>query len=318
MKLTRIFQNINNENPVDNVDLIIACCGYELRCTSLIQFYQENVKKVRYKRAICFNEPKTEFLNNNQDQFKNQVFFLYDVKPNDDFAKRLDCVGELLGDIEMKDSMVILIDYSSMNREWYSAILIYLEHFFPKTVKTLECRFYYRIPVFDEKKDEDYSFSHIHPLDGFEQFVIPDRPLSLIIGLGSEEKALNGIWQYADVSPEYVHYFYTNNEHIFNTTNNYKELFAKIKETNKHEYKLDRMVPLFNSLCDLYNLISETNRLAIISCGPKPFTLLSLVFARLYNVDVWKLDTNLSEHSVPKAPSDRSIVLVFEYSSMKM
>ena len=92
MKLTRIFQNINNENPVDNVDLIIACCGYELRCTSLIQFYQENVKKVRYKRAICFNEPKTEFLNNNQDQFKNHGFFLYDVKPNDDFAKRLDCI----------------------------------------------------------------------------------------------------------------------------------------------------------------------------------------------------------------------------------
>ena len=141
MKLTRIFQNINNENPVDNVDLIIACCGYELRCTSLIQFYQENVKKVRYKRAICFNEPKTEFLNNNQDQFKNHGFFLYDVKPNDDFAKRLDCIGELLGDIEMKDSMIILIDYSSMNREWYSAILIYLEHFFPRQLKLLSVDF---------------------------------------------------------------------------------------------------------------------------------------------------------------------------------
>ena len=313
MRLSRISQSTSGKLCLEGVDVIISCCGYEERCTSLMDYYSQTLKEIKTKKVLVFNEPQCDTLHKNKKMFENFGFLLVDVSPKEQFISRLNVLEQLFVDIEFMERMTFLIDYSSMNREWYSSILLYLNHFSNDICKELECRFYYQIPKYTNMKDENFAFSSIRPLNGFAWFSLPDKPLALIVGLGSEEKALNGIWQYADVDPDYVHYFYTNNEHFFNLSNKYKELFDRINETNKHEYQLDRLVPLFNSLCDLYILLSETNRVAIISCGPKPFTLMSLAFAKLYNVDVWKLETNVSDHPVVKESSGESILISFVY-----
>ena len=314
MKLNSITQCTPDVNPVEGVDLIICCCGYEMRCTSLLQYYGDLVRFVEHKKGIVFSTPTCKEIQINHEKFRDAGFDLIEVSNDEDYNHRMCVIERMFEGINRSDSLTILIDYTSMNREWYSSILLFLELYSNKYTKNLECRFYYREPIHLNKQDENFAFSGIHPIKGFEQFSIPDKPLALIIGLGSEEKALNGILQFADVDREYVHYYYTNNKHIFNETNSYSDIFDKISESNKHEYRLDKMIPLFNSLSDLNNLLSETNRIVIISCGPKPFTLISLVFAKLYNVDVWKLDTNVSDHIIEKEASDDFVLLTFRYS----
>lgn len=313
MKLNKITQYPSDYNPLDGIDLVISCCGYEERSTSLMHFFGPDLNNVRYKKAILFDSPECEALDRNKKNFEDFGFQLHKVTPRDKFAERITLIGKLLDNVCLAEEAKVLIDYTSMNREWYSAILVYIENYLNGRCKRLECSFYYRIPIYDNTIDDNFAFSNIHPLTGYTQFDIPDKPLSLIIGLGSEEKALAGILQYADVDSEYVHYFYTNNEHIFNKTSSYQDIFSRIVDNNKHEYSLDKLIPLFNSLCDLYGVLSETNRVAIISCGPKPFTLMSLVFAKLNNVDVWKLETNISEHIVNKQASPYANVLKFEF-----
>lgn len=314
MKLNSITQCTPDVNPVEGVDLIIGCCGYEMRCTSLLQHYGDIVKSVKHKKGIVFSAPTCEETQQNRSKFTESGFDLIEVATNDDYNHRMRIIERMFECINTENSLTVLIDYTSMNREWYSTILLYLDLYSNNYTRNLECRFYYREPKHIDKKDEYFSFSCIHPIEGFAQFSIPDKPLALIIGLGSEERALNGILQFADVDREYVHYYYTNNKHVFNEASSYTDIFDKISESNKHEYKLDKMIPLFNSLCDLNNLLSETNRVVIISCGPKPFTLISLVFAKLYNVDVWKLDTNISDHIVEKEASDDFVLLTFRYN----
>lgn len=315
MRLNKISQYNIESCQLTDIDLIIACCGYEERCVSLLKSQGVQVSNISNKVAIVYNTPDSENTKHNKDLLKGFGFNLTQVSPTESLPSRLSIIDGLFESIKAYDRKCkVFIDYSSMNREWYSAILLYIEHFLPSSCPAIDCLFYYSIPVYDGYVDNKYSFSSIRPLSGYSSFFMPDKPLSLLVGLGSEERALTGIMQYADVDSRYVHYFYTNNEHIFSQSNSYKSLFDNIKANNKHEYDLNRMIPLFNVMSDLYKMLSQDFRVAMISCGPKPFTLLSLVFARLYNVDVWKLDTNYYDHETPKAPSGRSVVLGFEYS----
>lgn len=313
MKLSRISQCAFESSCIAHLDLVISCCGYERRCSSLMDYHGKVLCAAASKKAILFNEPQCETLRENRQKFQDSGFLLFDVSPNEEYGKRMEVIDKLFADIEFSEAMTIVIDYTSMNREWYSSILLYLNKFQNASCKELECYFYYQVPKYPNQKDEIFSFSGIHPLKGFSRFTLPEKPLALIVGLGAEEKALNGIWQYADVDPDYVHYYYMNDEHIINVSDNYKELFGTINDTNKHEFQLGRLLSLFNSLCDLYNLLSDTNRVVIISCGPKPFTLMSLVFAKIYNVDVWKLDTNVYDHPVTKESSGKEIVIGLKY-----
>lgn len=315
MRLNKISQYNIESCQLDAFDLIIACCGYEDRCVSLLKSQSMQISKIPNKAAIVYNTPDSDNTLRNKDLLKDSGFRLFHVNPTASLPSRLKIIDDLFDSIKAYDRKCkVLIDYSSMNREWYSAILLYIEHTLFDQCSAVDCWFYYSIPVYDGYVDKKYSFSSIRPLDGYSSFLMPDKPLSLLVGLGSEERALTGIKQYADVDSKYVHYFYTNNEHIFSQNKSYKSLFENIKDNNKHEYDLNRMIPLFNIMSDLYKMLSHDFRVAMISCGPKPFTLLSLVFARLYNVDVWKLETNYYDHETQKIPSGKSVVLGFEYS----
>lgn len=315
MKLDRITQCGIQASQIAEMDLIIACCGYEQRSISLLQYYGSEIQAIPNKCAIVYNSPTCKEIEDNENVFKRYNFSLVKVSPQESFLTIKNVIEEFFKKVNDKETCKVLVDYSSMNREWYSAIILYLEQYNPSTLSFLDCVFYYSIPEFDGEIDKQYAFSSVKPLEGYTSFVMPDKPLSLFIGLGSEERALNGIRQYADVAPSYVHYFFTGNEHIFSHNNTYTSMFNNISETNKHVYDLQKMIPLFNTMTDLYKMLNPNFRVTIISCGPKPFTLLSLVFARIFGIDVWKLETNISSHIVNKIPSGDNVTFQFTYKS---
>lgn len=315
MKLDRITQYKIKPEQIEDVDLVIACCGYEKRAVSLLDYYGNEIQRIPNKYAIVYDSPVCNEIGENESLFRRYDFSLVSVSPQESFASIKKIIEGFFMVVQGKDNCRVLIDYSSMNREWYSAILLYLEHYIPNIQSNIDCIFYYSIPKFDGQKDKQYAYFSVKPLEGYTSFLMPDKPLSLFIGLGSEERALNGIRQYADVAPSYVHYFYTNNEHIFSPSNTYKSMFEDIDESNKHAYDLQKMIPIFNTMSDLYKMLCQKYRVAVISCGPKPFTLLSLIFARIFHVDVWKLETNTASHIVNKHPSGEDVTFRFLYKS---
>lgn len=315
MKLDRITQYSIEPTHIEDVNLVIACCGYEERCTSLLRYYSNLMPSIPYKYAVVYDSPNCVEIKNNARLFKEVGFCLENVSPETSYSSIIEVTDKCFTVAKTMNHCKVLIDYSSMTREWYSAMLLYLEQLNVTMCTSIECVFYYSIPKYDGLIDKQYAFSSVSPLTGYSSFLMPDKPLSLFIGLGSEERALTGIRQYADVAPSFVHYFYTNNEHIFSQRDSYKALFNQISDSNKHEYDLKKMIPLFNTMSDLYKMLSQEYRVAIISCGPKPFTLMSLIFARLFNVDVWKLKTNSSSHIVNKHSSGDNVTFSFVYNT---
>lgn len=314
MRISKIDQLVYRKvDNLDTLDAVICCCGYEERCTSLLQYYGTTIQGIKNKHAFYFTSPGSQILDLHIKEFMDFGFELCAITGQETAKDRENAFIHLFNSLDTKEKVNILIDYSSMNREWYGALILLVEKWHPKICKDLVCYFYYCIPEYNGQKDKRFSISEIKPLAGFSNISLPSMPMSLAIGLGSEEKVLLGLQQFTDVDPNYVHYYYTNNQHIFDESNKYGQLMRSIDSEHAHEYSLENMVPVFNSLCDLYRSTKDESRMTIISCGPKPFTLLSMFFARLYNVDVWKVYTNLNDHYVEKKPTKHCITIAMQY-----
>lgn len=312
MKIIKILQSQSDENPLTGIDLLICGCGYEERSTALLQYYGDTVKNVAHRFALAYTDPQHEKLDDNRRVFCDFGFNLIDISGSETLFERITIFSDILNNVLGQNVVNLLLDYSSMSREWYGAFILLMEKINKEVSRTVNCLCYYTIPEYEGEKDDKFSIADIKPLSGFSNLMLPFVPLSLVVGLGSEDRVLNGIKQFTDVDSSYVHYYYTNNQHTADKPE-YKKLFNNANVLNKHEYSLSNMVPVFNSLCDLYQMTKDESRMTIVSCGPKPFTFLSLIFARIYSVDVWKLETNLSDHYVQKKPTKDSVRFFVEY-----
>lgn len=312
MKILKILQSQSDANPLTDIDLLICGCGYEERSTALLQYYGDSITIVKHRYALAYTSPQHEKLDVNRKTFSDFGFNLIDISGTETLFERISILSDILNNTLEQDVVNLLLDYSSMSREWYGAFILLMEKLNNATTKTINCLCYYTIPEYEGDKDDKFSIADIKPLSGYSNLMLPFVPLSLVVGLGSEDRVLNGIKQFTDVDSSYVHYYYTNNQHTADKPE-YKKLFNNANALNKHEYSLNNMVPVFNSLCDLYQMTKDESRMTIVSCGPKPFTFLSMIFARLYSVDVWKLETNLNDHYVQKKPTKESVRFLIEY-----
>ena len=55
MKLNRITQCGIQASQIAEMDLIIACCGYEQRSISLLNYYGSKIQAIPNKCAIVYN-----------------------------------------------------------------------------------------------------------------------------------------------------------------------------------------------------------------------------------------------------------------------
>lgn len=311
MILSRIEQISNLEHILPEIDVIICGCGYEERSTYLVQKETEHIGRISDKLVLAYTSPDNEILRKNINIYSNNGFQIYKLTGKEDLRQRILFFSNFFNKIDVETNLNVLFDYSSLSREWYGAFILFLEIYKPK-YGFINCWFYYSLPIPTRVQDDKFSISYIRPLSGFSSFSFPDKPMTLVVGLGTEEKVLNGLQQFSDVDSSYIHYFYTQKQNI-QPKSKYDFLFKNIEEKQKHEYSLENIIKLFNNLCDLYTSLQEKYRMTIVSCGPKPFTLISLIFAHLYKVNVWKMHNNVSDHYITKEPSGESVILHLEY-----
>lgn len=214
--------------------------------------------------------------------------------------------------VKEKDCLSIIIDYSSMSRLLYGS---FLKSCFEYSGKTkIKLCFIYNVAK-PSPPPETQSF-HFEPMPDYCRIRLPQNPTALIIGLGYEEGRAYSLKDYFDA--EVVNVFRTDKR----SSVDYYELVDKnndrllrqiaLSESSLiFEYSLDNIDYTHKVLSNLCQDLSEHYRVVIAPCGPKPFTLISLLVAlRLGSVDVWRVHN--VDKVVEKEASEQNIVTIVE------
>ena len=212
----------------------------------------------------------------------------------------------------------IVIDYSSMSRVWYSAILrfFYFNNNIENEIKIFCC---YSIAKFSPSiKDESYNL-HIGPIRGFSSLSIPQKPTALVIGLGYEKNRAIGLNEYFDgetfvfhtdasVRPEFSQEVKSNNSLLLNQLKKENICLSSITDLNG----------LYRMLFSLCNDLEDSYRVIIASCGPKSFTLISLIVGlELRNISVWRISAGKGAIPTDKAPEGKITTFSISFKNQK-
>jgi hypothetical protein len=306
MKFKRTRQLNIKEVEVHNYDAIIVASGYESRATYLIEKLnpQSNIKY-----AIGFISHKDVLNRDNNDFFfKKKSFIIFDSDGNN-----ADVIIGLLNDIVSKfknRSLNLLIDYSCMTRVWYAAILQYFWHK-QLELESVNISFSYTPSTFLPPPDEFILNHFVEPLDGFCNISIPDKPTALIIGLGYIPTRAFGLTEYFDAVP-FLFFNDTSFNNKFSDAVEHinKELLDAVKRENVFKYPIRDMLYTESVLINLCKDLKDRFRIILAPCGPKPFTLISLITSlRLSEIDVWRISAGT--HDIPIDKEHDGVCLIF-------
>jgi hypothetical protein len=286
MKSIYSAQRLIDELP--SIDLVIATSGYELRSVHVAKKINDRLKNA-VKICCSFSCNKENSASKNNDKiFRSLGYQLFSGNGDDDFF-----IERVLTDITIalfdKKEVNVLIDYSSMTRLWYASVLRFF--YFNEIKIPVNLYFCYSFAKFQPPSNLQVRNIHVSPIDGFSNFSIPDKPTTLIIGMGYEAERAYGLKEYFDAE---TFLFYNDStlgkEYSQKVENTNYALINSIPRENVYKYPINNMEFLERTLHGLCKSLISRSRVIIAPCGPKPFTLISLLVSlRLPGVDVWRI-----------------------------
>jgi hypothetical protein len=254
-------------------DCLICSSGFEERATFVAKTVDLKVKK---KLVIGFNNYETEGARKKNDSFyrKNHFNFIYE---NGDQASNItSAINELID--ENTGDLNIAIDYSSMTRVWYSAILNFFDLLHYKSNICLY--FCYSFSKFSEPINSSVRNIHIGPIQNFSSLSIPDKPTALIIGLGYEKERAFGLTEYFDAETYLFVADKSKGLDYYNTVQKANlALLSSAKPENVFEYSLEYLEHSESLLYAVCKSLKSDYRLVLAPTGPKPFSLLCLLIS---------------------------------------
>ncbi len=265
---------------------LIAASGYEARATHLLKFI--NPSKFQKKIAFGFSNRKNSQRIENDRIFKEAGFTIIESDGDSgDIAS--DQLKEMLKSAQ-ESSIRILIDYSSMTRSWYAAIIATMQAI--TDFKEIVCFFCYSPSVFEPPLATAPNQS-VSPISGFGGLdAIDDRPSALVVGLGYEKDRAIGLLEYVDpaacfalitdppLEKEYVDIVKKNNE----------SFLTLIGSDNQHRHPLSDLQRTSNLLLSLVWGLKDQYRVILAPLGVKPVSLICLLLASRYSdIDVWRV-----------------------------
>lgn len=288
-------------------DLILASSGYESRGSFLFDTFNEF--KGQNKVVLSFdnyvNEPIRLY---NDKVFSNLGFTSFVLSGNDNTAilKFLDSTLESLGGREIN----ILIDYSCMTRVWYAEILRFF-YYSLREDQTVNLYFSYSVSEYASPPENNKLNKFVSPIPGFYSISTPAKPTALIIGLGYISARAFGLSEYFDVSPYlFINDTNFNDKFHYEVLKQNEDVLRNVPTENIFLYPLNNLSfteTLLNHLC--HDLLTDY-RIVLAPCGPKPFTLISLITClRLKDVDVWRISAGEDEVPLDKKPSGSILIL---------
>tara|TARA_R110002020_G_scaffold88891_1_gene217703 strand:- start:2115 stop:3053 length:939 start_codon:yes stop_codon:yes gene_type:complete len=306
MRLNSVIENV----LIDDIkslefDLILVSSGYEERASFLISNYRFNSKN---KLALSFKN-----YGDIKERLKNDGIFLKNgykliQSHGDDDSVILSVLENL--NFRGKNGLNILIDYSSMTRVWYSAILNYFRWLEVDNNIVIDIYFSYSLAKFSPPPTDHIPNRHIGPIKGFYSIALPLKPTALIIGLGYEKIRAFGLTEFLD--SETLVFLTDSSQGDFTNAvrkENY-ELLKIVDPENIFNYSFDNIVQLHHVLFSLCEKLTEKFRIIIAPCGPKPFTLISLLNSILLkDIDIWRISPGSRGLPENRIPTGKTVVV---------
>lgn len=300
--IPRLFNQIKNISYPSDIDILICSCGYEERCTYFAsQFVLSDIpSKLVYK----FNSPSDDRIAKHESFFKEKGFEIY--KTEDDAQKwiREPFLDHLKKYIGKKTDLKVAIDISSMTRSWYAALMKTITQY-DMPYSKIYCYYYYVESI--QKRNKQLSSLTVQPIPGYSNIVVPEKPTALIIGMGNMSEVVNYLVEY--FSAERVYCFYNSDK---------GSSLNKAEVTKWFYYDVHDLAHAFMDLWDLCKSLVNDYRIMVVPCGPKPFTLVSLLLNYiLREVEIWKVGPLHSEEDRNTEATSDVIQLEILYISNK-
>ncbi len=297
MKLTETAEGQKEEIRELKFDYFICSSGFEARASYIAKALQINAV---VKKVICFKNYEAEGHRKTNDEFykENNYDFIYE--DGDQSQNIIGILKEILNNdaLELK----IGIDYSSMTRVWYSAIVSYFNSL--QLNKVITIYFFYSFSKFSKPVNSNVRNIHIGPIKDFSSLSIPDKPTALIIGLGYEKERAFGLSEYFDAETYIFAADESKDQKYYEAVMQANEhLIRYVKTQNIFEYSLHHLENTESLLYSVCKSLKSDFRLVLAPTGPKPFTLLCLLTAiRLKNIDVWRISAGKYSRPTNKEP----------------
>ncbi len=291
-----MIKEITNINQTDLklifFDFAIFSCGTEKRCHYTFKNLIDNVTNTSFVFEFSNSRTRNSHIEN------RKVFKLreYDLKVNFVIVKNNDdrIIFKILQkaiNSSIKDKIKIYLDYSSMPRKWYQAILTLLNDFINVDVDLIinYSAYDYNGDNFPTINVNSLSASNMHYGN-----IQPNKPKLLFLGLGFDKYAAKALLERIEA----LHIlFYTNPSYLVSQTLNIETVNEKILSNSNKTFLLPitDMKKSFEALENMYLKYCKEYSLIIASLGPKPMVMLSNLLSLKYK-DIQNLRLNSIYH----------------------
>lgn len=291
------IKSISNNSQIVTTDLLICACGYEERCIHWVSSVDLNL--FEKKIALCFpdeGDGSKDTYDANKAFYEKNGFTLIILNPEIGIPQIL--YDHLDAD---KPEVRIVVDYSSMTRFWYADIIKAFTRINNESCR-ISLQFVYSVYTLTESGEME-GVKVIYPMPGYGKLTIPDKPTALIVGIGAEKGLPLYIKEFFDA--DCIHYFYTDSAYSPSIEETHRDQLMMEPVENCHQYSLKDGIMLIKQLSEVCRALYKNYRVIILPCGPKPFTLYSLLLSTIIpDIEVWCL--RMQKHTVNKITENGS------------
>jgi len=313
MELMYAHQVGFNQIRKEKFDFFITASGYEVRSTYLMNNVEIDAGK---KIFIGFHEKKgVHERKKNDEAFRLAGFENIEISYSeggrvyriiDDLCKSTD-----------KNNLRFLIDYSCMSKTWYASMIKYFIDN-ESIGKNFEIFFSYSPAVFSEPR-KGRKRKYLSPPSGLlKPNKSPVKPVALVLGLGYEKMLGESFLNKIKYDSLYV--FYSNpafdNRYVAKIMENNEQILKKISPEKIFTYPVEDLKKTDSVLTSLCLELRLSHHIALLSVGPKPFTLSCLLLAARYpDIEVWDVKTEKEVAVYERFPSGEPLVCKAVFSN---
>ena len=212
----------------------------------------------------------------------------------------------------------VAVDVSSMTRRLMATVL--KELYSLAQNRSLAIRVLYAAGEYLPPPPEGASFIDFAPIPGCEGWtVFPERPLSVVLGLGYEADQAIGAIEYLDPSGIWTFLPKGADPQFFKDLLHANDaLWPLVDPSHQREYPIDDPYLVFSELRGLLASLSQRSRVVIVPGGPKLFSALSILgkFELGEEVSIWRASTH--EYSEPRDVQPTGHIVEFDYKMPRL
>lgn len=307
MELVHNYQVSISELHTEKFDYIIAASGYQKRCTYLAENLDIDGSD---NLVISFNEKTKSALRLENEKIFQKLGFDA-IKTAPDEHSDIESMMQRICRGKVSRTLNILVDYSCMTKVWCAAIIKYLlkNDFHAERINI----YFSYTPKKVNALSQKFRLKSYAPLIFNGEKSLKKKPVALIAGLNSNLEMMKELIDELKPSATYamIPFFQHDGEYNQKIIDNNAPILKTIPSEKIIKYPAERPDQISSMITSLCLDLRLDSNVILIPQGPKPFSLVSILFSVRYP-DVLIYDLKSKENKTiedPGLPAGEPVIL---------